>query len=177
MDKVYDFNWLVQEIDGCIILRLVTGGNEMGIYQVSDILGPMFDIIKVRFANANDLIKFVNHGMVRFRDISDKKNIIDIPIRKLKLLFSNSNILGEEDTKSVVLDDLDAFVVCDKKMLKEGYKIYPYKIKDASFELESVMNIAFDFKNLGMQDTIDALNEINLINYHMEGNGSNVKGA
>lgn len=176
MNKVYDFDWLVQEIDNSIILKLVNEDKTIGVYQVSDILAGDFDKIMVRFANANDLIKFINHSIVRFRDIDSKENIIDIPLRKLNLLFLNSNFILDGDKNHVSVSDLEAFCVRDEKILKKDCQIYTYKVNDESEELKNIMDIAFKFGNLGMQETFDALAKINLINYHRM-KETNVKGT
>ena len=40
------------------------------------------------------------------------------------------------------------------------------KVNDEGEELKEIMEIAYDYGNLGMNDKIDALGKINLVNYH-----------
>ena len=101
MDKVYNFNWLVSEIDQCIVLKLLDGDKLIGIYQVSDI-GYDLDEIEVKFANIADLEKFILHSAVIFRDINDNDNMIRIPVRKLLFLFINSNEIDDVKEKLVL---------------------------------------------------------------------------
>ena len=165
MDKVYDFNWIVNEIDQCLVLKLINGDKILGVYQVSEI-GYDLDETQVRFANVADLIKFINHSGLVFRDVSDSSNIIRIPIRKLLLLFSNSNKLDNDVKKNINTKDLDAFIVCDGSQVNGNYQIQSYGVNDASEELKEIMEVAYKFSNLGMNDKIEALEKVNLVNYH-----------
>lgn len=173
MDQVYSFDWLIQEIDNSIILKLVNTDGVIGVYQVSDlIMGYNFDKVAVKFANANDLINFINYGAVRFRDVNYPENIIDIPIKKVWRLFLNSNLIGKGNKKKSSLKQLNAFVVYDKETLKDDALIYTYKVNNESDELRKVLKLAFNFDYLGMQDMFNALAKINLINYKMESSNS-----
>ena len=165
MDKVYDFNWIVSEIDHSIILKLLDDDKLIGIYQVSDI-GYEIEDVEVKFANVADLIKFINHCGIIFRDVNDSNNIIRIPIRKILLLFSYSNTLDEDGKKSIKVNNLEAFMMRGGELLKGNYQIQAYKVNDESDELKEVMEIAYKFGNMGMQETIDALEKVNLVNYH-----------
>jgi len=170
VDNVYDFSWLVKEIDNSIILKLASEDEIIGIYQVSDILNTSFDKVKVRFANANDLINFINYSFIRFKNVSDNDSFIDIPIRKIWLLFLSSNLLQEDGKKRINLNKLDAFSIYNGEALRGNYFIYTYKINKESDELKKIMKIAFSFGYFGMQDKFDALGKINLINYRMANN-------
>ena len=175
MDKVYDFSWVLSEIDNSLILKLVSSDGSIGIYQVNDlIMGYNLDKVSVKFANANDLINFINYGAVRFRDVNHPENIIDIPIKKVWRLYLNSNLVGMGDKKKNSLKQLAAIVVCDQEMLKEDAFVYTYKVNKESDELRKLLKLAFNFDYLGMQDMFNALAKINLINYKMD-NSNNVK--
>ena len=165
MDKVYDFSWIVSEIDNSLILKLMSDKKEIGIYQVSDI-GYDVDSVEVKFANIENLVRFINHSGVLFRSVSDGNNIIRIPLRKLFLLFSNSNKLGDGTKKSINTNKLDAFMVCDGNPLKGNYQILSYKVNEESEELKTIMEVAYNFGELGMNDKIEALEKVNLVNYH-----------
>ena len=167
MDKVYDFSWLVSEIDSSMILKLMKDDESLGVYQVSDILDASLEKVKVKFANANDLINFINHSVVRFRGNNDDYSILDIPFRKIWLLYLNSNSINKNDKRKVNLSKLDAFLVCNGDLVKDECYIYPYKVNKESDELRKVMKIAFNFGYLGMQEKFDTLAKVNLINYHM----------
>ena len=165
MNNVYDFNWVVNEIDQCIVLKLVDNDKTLGIYQASEI-GYDLNDIEVRFANVADLIRFINHSGIVFRDVSDSNNIIRVPIRKILLLFNNSNKLGDKGNKNINTRTLEAFIMYNNELLKGKYQIQAYKVNDESEELKEIMDIAYRFGNMGMQDTIDALEKVNLVNYH-----------
>ena len=165
MNKVYDFSWIVADIDQCMVLKLVQNDKLVGIYQVSNI-GYDLDNVLVKFANIADLIKFVNHSGIVFSDVSDSSNIIRVPIRKLLLLFSNSNKLEDVNEKGINADELEAFIMHNGELLKGQYQIKSYKITEESDELKEIMDVAYKFGNLGMNDKIDALEKVNLANYH-----------
>ncbi len=165
MNNVYDFNWVVNEIDQCIVLKLVDNDKTLGIYQASEI-GYDLDDIEVRFANVADLIRFINHSGIVFRDVSDSNNVIRIPTRKILVLFNNSNKLGNKDDKNINTNTLEAFIVHNNEQLKNKCQIKSYKVNEESEELKEIMDIAYRFGNMGMQDTIEALEKVNLVNYH-----------
>ena len=173
MDKLYDFSWIVSEIDNSLILKLVSGNKEIGVYQVSEI-GYDVNSVEVKFANIEDLIKFINHSSVVFREVSDKKNIIRVPLRKLFLLFSNCNVLVDNSKRNINVNEIDAFVVCDGEMVNGNYQIQAYKVKEESDELKDIMEVAYKYSDLGMTDKIEALERVNLVNYHKT---SSVKSA
>ena len=170
MNIEYDFGWLVGEIDNSIILKLFKDKEVIGIYQVNEVLDVALNPVKVKFAVVNDLLNFVNYTIVRFVDVSDNSKIIDIPFRKIWMLYLNGTSLGEKANKRIKLSKLEANFVSSGKVLKDDYYVCSYKVNKESEELKKIMKIAFDFRYLGMQQTSDALANINLINYKMENN-------
>lgn len=169
MDKVYDFNWIVQEIDASIIFMLVKDNKIIGGYQVSDILTGDMDDVAVKFANIDDLNNFINHAVVRFCDVKNRFNIVDIPIRRLKILYENSNKLGlNTGTKRISPSELDSFLVLDEKSVGDEYLIQAINFGKISEELEKIITIASEYSNMGMQERFDALGSINLANYQVE---------
>ena len=172
MDKVYDFNWIAQEIDNCLVLKLCNSKKAIGIYQASEILSIDLDDVNVKFANALDLMNFVNHSVIRFRHITNPENIIDIPLRNVYKLFLNSNELATINEKYLRLNKLEAFMVRDGEVKNDNYLVYVYKVNEESEELKKTLKIAYEYNNLGMQEKIEALEQINLINYHRENDKS-----
>ena len=166
MNEIYNFNWIIEEIDNNIIFELYDGDKWLGIYQVSEILTKSFDELNIKFANIRDLIVAIDYSAVRFTNISDKNNFIDVPINKLYALFENSTILGEEfDKKEIKLSTLDAFGIYKNEILGNKSYMLSFRVNDPSEELTEIMNIAHNFGNLGMQEKTDSLFKINEINY------------
>ena len=87
MDKVYDFGWMVNEIDNSIAIVLTKDNLTLSTYQISHILTGDMKQMEVKFANVEDLENFVLYAVVRFYDVRNRKNIIDIPVRKLKQIY------------------------------------------------------------------------------------------
>ena len=165
MDMVYDFSWIVPEIDQSIVLKLMDGDKLIGIYQVNDI-GYDLDDIEVKFANIADLEKFILHSAVIFRDVNNDDNMIRIPFRKMLLLFNKANELTDRKEKNIDLNDVEAFIINNGQLVKDDYQIVSMKVNDEGEELKEIMEIAYNYGNLGMNDKIDALGKINLVNYH-----------
>ena len=53
----------------------------------------------------------------------------------------------------------------DIKEVSDGYAMYVYSVNEESDDLKDVMSIAHEFNELSMNDKIEALEEINFINY------------
>ena len=169
MDKIYNFDWLVKDIDNTMIFMLRNGSGELGSYQIQEIVTGVVDPINVKFANISDLTAFINYATVRFVDALNNDNFVDIPIRKIKDLYNSSNEITEGIPKDISLNELDAFAIYNGRVVKDGYSIVPYKINVLSSEdnkeLMDTITIANEFSNLSMNEKIEALEEINLINY------------
>ena len=156
MDKTYNFNWLAEDIDASIILVLQDGKTELGSYLVKELktLNPDGNLVK--FAVIKDLKDFIDYTIVRFANSRDEESIIDIPIKKLKLLYDKKD--------SIYLSELDALGVY-KEVISKGYAVYPYVVNEPSEDLKEVMNIASSYDELDMGKKIDVLEELNIINY------------
>ena len=113
-------------------------------------------------------MNFVSHSVIRFRHDTNPENIIDIPLRNVYKLFLNSNELATINEKYLRLSKLEAFMVRDGEVKNDNYLVYAYKINEESEELNKTLKIAYEYNNLGMQEKIEALEQINLINYHRE---------
>ena len=79
MNKVYDFKWIVKEIDSSVMILLYQDDKMVGGYQATYILAGDMNKLEVKFANIDDLNNFINYAVVRFCDVENKYNIIDIP--------------------------------------------------------------------------------------------------
>ena len=163
-EKTYDFKWLVDDIDQSMIFILRSGKELLGTYQVSDILSNGFENLSVKFANIDDLTKFVNYAFVRFTNYKRDDCIIDVPIRKLHYLYAHANLTDEDDIWGVSLQDIDAFGVLNGNALGNGYALYTYKINDTTPELEEIMQIASSFFSLSPDAKLRALGRVNEIN-------------
>lgn len=165
MDKVYNFNWMIEDIDESIIFILRDGKENLGSYAVGELRSNMANEVSVKFANINDLTNFINFTSVRFVDSLNPENIVDIPIRNLYTLFDKSTGIAEDEPNGIRLNEIDAFAVNTGRVVSEGYAMYVYKVNEESDDLKDVMHITHTFNELSMNDKIDALEEINLINY------------
>lgn len=165
MDKVYDFNWMINDIDESIIFILRDGKENLGSYAVSELRSNVMDDVSVKFANISDLTNFIDYTSVRFVDSLNPDNIVEIPIKNLCTLYDESNGIAEDEPKGIRLNEIDAFAVNTGRVVSDGYTMYVYSINEESDDLKDVMNIAHTFNKLSMNDKIEALEEINLINY------------
>lgn len=165
MNRICDFNWLVGDIDESIIFMLRDGKQMIGSYYVKELTTNGIESDEIRFANISDLTNFVNFTSIRFVDSKDDTNIIDIPLRNLKTLYSKTNEITKEEPEGIELTELDAFGVGNNHVLTHGYAIYAYKINEPSDELKEVMYLTNKFGSLSINEKINALEEINLINY------------
>ena len=169
MDKVYDFNWMTSEIDNSIVFGLIKDGKFVSTYQVSYLLTSDMHRIEVKFANIKDLEDFINFAVVRFYDIANQYNIIDIPLRKLKVLFDRSNDWDNNKKKRIKLSELDCFSVIDGKRNNGEYSIEVVKYQDVSEEFMSVLLICSDYcEQRGLMEKYDALVDVNSANVRRE---------
>ena len=164
MNQVFNLNWLVEDIDSSYVMTLYEGDKTLGVYGIMDILTNGLDELNIRFANIDDLTHFVSHAIVRFAEIKNNDNVLDIPIRNLYMLSKYANGLGESD-KLIPISVLEAFCVRNNEVLSEKITASIYKIAEDTENLEEVMNITKDFNSLGMNEKIDALEKINILNY------------
>lgn len=165
MVNVENFKWLTIDIDRTIILKVFDGKKFFGVFNISSVMDTTGDELDVKTANIDDLTNMLNLGIVRFVNICDNSDIIDIPFRNLNKLFENGNVLGIEDLdKFITLDGLDTFCVIDDE-IRNDLTVYPGLISYPSEDLRKIMKIASLFGSYGMQEKMDALNEITLINH------------
>ena len=171
MDRVYDFGWMVSEIDDSIVLVLVKKDMVVSTYQISYLLTGDMKQMEVKFANIEDLENFALHAVARFYDITNKYNIIDIPISKLKVVYDNCNKYdNEEIKKKIKLSDLDCFSVIDDETDRDEYSIEVISFSEISDEFRKIIDICNRYGKMGMMEKFDALCDINLANYRVENN-------
>ena len=172
MDRIDDFSWMLDEIDNTLIFMLRDGLEMLGSYQVNSLKMNGMDPVNVRFANIADLNNFVSYATIRFNDSINKDNIIDIPVRKMIDLYKASSEVTEGVPKGISLNELETFSVYNGKIIKDGYALYGYKIGEVSDDLMEIMKIANKYNEMDMNKKIDALEDINLINYQHEKNNN-----
>lgn len=169
MDKVYNFNWIVDDLYNSIIFKLYRIVDDMnvcfGTYEVNSILSSTGDELSVKFANIDNLSNLLNLSILRFVDINNMDNIIDIPLRNIYMLFNNSNNIGDSVNNYISLNDLDSFSVYDGEIINDNYNLFIYKISEPSEYLSKIMLLAKEFGNMGMQEKFDTITEVNLLNY------------
>ena len=136
-------------------------------YDASTVLDVVGNEVDVEFANIDDLTKFITMGMVRFINVSDSSDIIDIPIRKLSLLYENATSISKilKDKKIVSLNDLEAFTIVDGKSVKDNYYVEIIKIREPHDSLMAVIDRSLNYGDMGMQEKFDTLSDVNDINY------------
>ena len=165
MNNEYNFDWVVQDIDESLIFILRDGKENLGSYAVSELKTNSYDDVNVKFANINDLTNFVNYTAVRFVDSLNPENFIEVPLRNLCVLYEKNSGITEEEPQGIRLSGIDAFGINAGRAVNDGYAMYVYTINEESDDLKDLMNITHKFNELSMNDKIDALEEINLINY------------
>ena len=165
MNRIDEYNWLLEDIDNTLIFILKDGKEMLGSYKVDSLIVNGNEQVKVRFANIMDLTTFVSYGMVRFVDPQNKENIVDIPLKNLGKLYKASSKVIDGVPEGIRLTDLDTFSVCNGKIAKDGFAIYGYIVNELSEELADIMRITSQYDKLSMNDKIEALEDINLLNY------------
>ena len=166
-----NYKWLVHGVYDSILVSLFYLENDnlvlYGNYDVLNIMDVVNQEINVKFANIDDITNLLTMGMVRFINIIDYDEIIDIPINKMAILYENAISLNEEFDKDKIisLSSLNAFSIIDGTSKKDGYYIGVTKIKELEDDLLQIFDIARDFGNMDMQGKFNALEDTNMINY------------
>ena len=161
-----NFRWLTYDIDNSIVLKVVNelDDRQTTVYNVLDVLEVDGDKIDVKTANIDDLTNLLTIGIVRFANVNNQNDILDIPFRNLYKLYESSSVLGNGENKYILSSSLDCFAVISGKTHKL-LKIFPVLIRDISDDLKEVIKIAYSFGSYGMQEKFDALSEITMINH------------
>ena len=164
-----NFKWVTIDIDNTLVLKVIyKKDNDLenyGVFNVLDVLETTGDKLEVKTANINDLTNFLTLGIVRFVNVSDSSDILDIPFRNLYLLYKNCNVLGEcSENKFISFKELDTFSIIDGT-IKNDCLVFSAKINQESDDLGEIMKIAYEYSNYSMQEKFDALSKVNLINH------------
>ena len=164
-----NFKWLTRDIDNTLVLKVVYKKNDIqedyGVFNISDVLETTGEELEVETANIDDLTKFLTMGIVRFTNVSDVSDVLDIPFRNLYLLYENANMVGDvSEQKLISFGELDTFSVIDGT-IRNDLLVFSATISEVSDDLKDVMKIAYEYGNYGMQEKIEALNKITLINH------------
>ena len=77
MNKVYDFNWMVREIDSSVMILLYKDDVMVGGYQASYILAGDMERVEVKFANIDALQSQIKLDIAVAEDYF-KQNSLDI---------------------------------------------------------------------------------------------------
>ena len=87
---------------------------------------------------------------------------------KITYVREKENDIEIDDVKEkwIEADDVEAFMIRNGELVKEKYQIQTCKVNEESDELKEIMEIAYNFSSLGMNDKINALETVNLVNYH-----------
>lgn len=169
MTRKENFKWLADDINNTLVLKVLYKKDNYkevhGVFNVTDVLETTGDELDVETANIDDLTNLLTLGIVRFTNVSDQSDILDIPFRKLYLLYKNANVLGEEsEEKLISFSELDTFSVIDD-LVRNDLLVFSALISNIPNDLEEVMKIAYNYSSYGMQEQFDALNKITLINH------------
>ena len=163
-----NFKWITSDIDNTLVLKVIYSDDKReiyGVFNVVDVLETTGDEIDIKTANIDDLTRLLTMGIVRFVNVEDSSDILDIPFRNLYLLYKNANVLGvESEIKTISFNELDIFSIIDGTIRNESLLIASV-ISDISSDLDQLMKIAYEFGSYGMKEKIDALNNITLINH------------
>ena len=163
-----NFKWLKNDIDSTLVIKIISNkfnNDNYGVYYVYDVLESDWDKIDVKFANIDDLTNLLTLGIVRFMNVVNEKDILDIPFRNLYKLYKNANVLGSEKKgKLTSFSELDTFSVIDGDV-KDNLMVYSAVVDRVSDDINEVMKIAYEFGSYGMQQKFNALLRINDINH------------
>lgn len=169
MTSKENFRWLIGDIDSTLVLQVFYKKNEdyeeYGIFNIEDVLETPCDELEIDVGNINDLTNLLTLGVVRFININDRSDVLEVPFRKLYLLYENANVLGEENhNKLISFSEMDAFSVIDGT-IKSDLLVNSFVVNKPSDDLDQVMKIAYEYGSYGMNEKIAALNKIDSINH------------
>jgi len=169
MTKKENFKWLANDINDTLVLKVVYDNendyDEYGVFNVFDVLETTGDELEVETANIDDLTSLLTLGLVRFINVSDSSDFLDIPFRNLYKLYENACILGDgNESKVIPFKELDTFSVIDGA-LRDDFLVFSALIEEPTDDLKDVMLIASNFGSYGMQEKFDALSKITMINH------------
>lgn len=169
MTKNKNFLWLEEDIDSTLILKVLSKKNgkeeESKVFNIVDVLETTGDKLEIETANIDDLTNLLTLGIVRFVNILDSSDVLDIPLRNLYKLYENAKVLEENlEGRLTSFKELDVFSVIDEE-IRDDLFINSSVVGLVSNDLKKVMVIASKFGSYGMQEKFDAMTEITMINH------------
>ena len=88
MTRNRNFEWLANDINSTLVLKVYSSRrDENYVFNVSNVLETDGDRLDIETANIDDLTKLLTLGIVRFVNVSDASDVVDIPFRKLYMLL------------------------------------------------------------------------------------------
>ena len=164
-----NFKWLINDIDSSLVLKVFSNNNdileEYGVFNINDLLETPCEELEISTGNINDLTNLLTLGVVRFINVSNSKDVLEIPFRRLYLLYKNANILGlDNKNKLISFNELDSFSVIDGNV-RDDLLVCSFVVDKTTIELDELMKISYEYGNYGMQEKMDALNKITIINH------------
>lgn len=166
MTKNKNFKWLTNDIYSTFVLRVMFDDyNLNGVFNISSLLETTGEKLEVETANIDDLTNFLTLGMVRFVNVLNDSDILDIPFRNLYKLYENANVLGvNEEGKLISFKELDIFAVING-VVRNDLLISCTLVDKISEDLSEVMKMAYEFGSYGMQERFDAMTKVTMINH------------
>ena len=169
MANKYNFKWLTSDIDNSLILKVIYKNDnkyeEYGAFNISDVLETVCDELDISTGNIHDLTNLLTLGVVKFVNMSDRSDVLEIPFRKLYLLYKNANVLGDtKEEKLISFGELDTFSIIDGTV-RNDLLVFSAVINEPSDDLNQVMKISYEYGNYGMQEKLEALEKITSINH------------
>ena len=160
-----NFKWLAYDIDNSLVLKVMYNNEDYAVFNVLDVLEVTGDKLDIETANIDDLTNLLTIGMVRFYNVNDSTDILDIPFRNLYRLYYQDGVLLEEiSNKLLSFKELDIFSIVDGT-IKNDCLLFSAIVSKPSDDLLRVMEIAYNFGAYGMQEKFNAMSEITLINH------------
>ena len=161
-----NFKWLTNDIYSTLVLKVMSDKDTiLGVFNISGILETTGEKLEVETANIDDLTNLLTLGMVRFTNVLDNSDILDIPFRNLYKLYKNANTLdANEKEKFLPFKEIDIFSVING-VVRNDLLLSSTVINKVSDDLNEVMRIASDFGNYGMQEKFDAMTKVTMINH------------
>lgn len=161
-----NFKWLVNDIYSTLVIKIIYDDNTvLGTFDVSDVLETTGNKLEVKTANIDDLTNFLTLGIVRFVNVINGDDIVDIPFRNLYRLYKNANVLSSNSEGILTsFKEIEAFSVLNG-VVREDLFIVSSLISEVSNDLDEIMQIAYEYGSYGMQKKFDALSRVTLINH------------
>lgn len=166
MTNEKNFKWLTSDIYSTLLIKIMVDNNTLlGIFDISDVLETTGNKLEIKTANIDDLTNFLTLGIVRFVNVIDGSDIVDIPFRNLYKLYKNASVLGLSTQCCLMkVRELEGFSVLGG-VIRDDLLMSSYLIDEVSADLKEIMKIAYEYCNYGMQEKFDAMSRVTVINH------------